>query len=609
MGGEGKGGSGVCPGTEGKRHRGLADCRLIEAAARCPLTEGLGEQRRFTATQQTLLARGGVPSSGPSADPPSDRRAPARARRGSARTRAPVPHGRRRRPGEGGGADLGQGVGEEGGTPSSEEEGSSMGEDRSRDPGRRRRRWRGAEGMDSAAGRPGGRHPVPGRGPSSPPRFGATPESVLVRKDCGRRRNRGDDIADPGGLRARLTKIRTTQTFRRETDATINSPKRNEIEHRTCGGRERYRRTDEPQEDWGRRAGEDSDRGSDVALAGLTEDAFTTRRRGERTAAVGESAVSARIRIRAVSRTRLAVIFLSASSNPRRLSRVAIKSSSTSAPALQRGPAATSPSSIFSGRGERRARDPGLRSGPGTRQTSGDRASASVRGRLGRVQDDEGADGHVVRRTRATNDAGRTAVSKEEYRVPAQRPGRGTPPVGARAVPGGQEDTSSSGATPPPPAVKIEWVRLRSIAGGKAAHDADGRRMGLSPSIRRGRLRKMDTDVASSAYLGFDGRGENEKRGHGCDNQCFRTRRRWTVDVRRNGASPGEGRRLPLPGEDDGQRRGSFRGALVWKAAGAPRALKATGDGEEEDGEKEDGETAERKPEEIALLVALCSAV
>ncbi|EJK54161.1 hypothetical protein THAOC_26272, partial [Thalassiosira oceanica] len=45
-----------------------------------------------------------------------------------------------------------------------------------------------------------------------------------------------------------------------------------------------------PQEDWGRRAGEDSGRGSDVAQASPAEDAFVTRvtrRRGEKTAVGG----------------------------------------------------------------------------------------------------------------------------------------------------------------------------------------------------------------------------------------------------------------------------------------------------------------------------------
>ncbi|EJK45686.1 hypothetical protein THAOC_35688, partial [Thalassiosira oceanica] len=74
--------------------------------------------------------------------------------------------------------------------------GGAVGEERSRDPGRRRRRWGGAEGgrqtghprMDSGAGRPG--RGVPRFWDST--KFGATPESVLFREDPGRRRNRGD---------------------------------------------------------------------------------------------------------------------------------------------------------------------------------------------------------------------------------------------------------------------------------------------------------------------------------------------------------------------------------------------------------------------------------
>ncbi|EJK65558.1 hypothetical protein THAOC_13566 [Thalassiosira oceanica] len=225
---EGKG-SGVCPGTEGNA---IAASRtvvssLIEAAARCPLTDT--DRRQGRRSSETLLARGGVPSSGPSADPPSDRRAPARARRGTARTSAPVPPGRRRRPGEGGGADLGQGdckvsyegrrsgPGEEGGTPPSEKERSSVGEERGRGPGRRRRRWRGAEGRttDGApedgqrmrSGPAGGASPGPGTGSILPPRFGATPESVPGPKRSrpatkSRGRHQLAKIA-PGGLRAR----------------------------------------------------------------------------------------------------------------------------------------------------------------------------------------------------------------------------------------------------------------------------------------------------------------------------------------------------------------------------------------------------------------------
>ncbi|EJK66748.1 hypothetical protein THAOC_12301 [Thalassiosira oceanica] len=58
----------------------------------------------------------------------------------------------------------------------------------------------------------------------------------------GRGRRRGDEVISrmPFNLNSD-----DKQTFRRVTNATINGPKRNEIEHRTCGGTERVRRTGE----------------------------------------------------------------------------------------------------------------------------------------------------------------------------------------------------------------------------------------------------------------------------------------------------------------------------------------------------------------------------